>query len=106
MHRILIDRSREKRAQKRGGGLKRLNIDVDDAATQAIPDQLLALDDTLATLAGQDPAVERLVELCYFAGLIVVEAGKALCMSTATAYRHWKYARASLHCELLGSAES
>jgi RNA polymerase sigma factor (TIGR02999 family) len=104
MRRILVDRAREKRAQKRGGGLKRLDIDAVDLATQASPDQLLAFDDALAKLARTDPAAARLVELRYFAGLAVDEAGKALGMSTATAYRHWKYARAWLHSELLGTA--
>jgi RNA polymerase sigma factor (TIGR02999 family) len=106
MRRILIDRAREKRSQKRGGGRRRLDIDAIDFATRATPDQLLALDEALARLAGQDPAAARLVELRYFAGLTVEEAGKALSMSTATAYRHWKYARAWLHSELLGAAES
>jgi RNA polymerase sigma factor (TIGR02999 family) len=106
MRRILIDRAREKRAQKRGGGRKRLDIDAVDLATQATPDQLLAVDDALAKLTSEDPAAARLVELRYFAGLTVEEAGKALGMSTATAYRHWKYARAWLHTELLGTVES
>jgi RNA polymerase sigma factor (TIGR02999 family) len=104
MRRILIDRAREKRSQKRGGGRKRLDIDAADLATRATPDQLLALDEALAKLAREDPAAARLVELRYFAGLTVEEAGKALGMSTATAYRHWKYARAWLHSELLGAA--
>jgi RNA polymerase sigma factor (TIGR02999 family) len=103
MRRILIDRAREKRSQKRGGGRKRLDIDAVDLATRATPDQLLALDDALDKLARQDPAAARLVELRYFAGLTVEEAGKALRISTATAYRHWKYARAWLHGELLGA---
>jgi len=106
MRRILIDRAREKRSQKRGGGRKRLDIDAIDLATRATPDQLLALDDALAKLAGEDPAAARLVELRYFAGLTVEEAGKALGLSTATAYRHWKYARAWLHSELLGAVQS
>jgi RNA polymerase sigma factor (TIGR02999 family) len=106
MRRILIDRVREKRAAKRGGGRKKLDIDAVDVATRATPDQLLALDDALAKLSREDPAAARLVELRYFAGLTVEEAGKALGMSTATAYRHWKYARAWLHSELLGAAES
>jgi RNA polymerase sigma factor (TIGR02999 family) len=106
MRRILIDRAREKRAAKRGGGRRKLDIDAVDVATRATPDQLLALDDALAKLAREDPAAARLVELRYFAGLTVEEAGKALGMSTATAYRHWKYARAWLHSELLGAAES
>jgi RNA polymerase sigma factor (TIGR02999 family) len=106
MRRILIDRAREKRAQKRGGVRKKLNIDAVDVATRATPDQLLAIDDALAKLAGVDPAAARLVELRYFAGLTVEEAGKALGIATATAYRHWRYARAWLHGELLGAAES
>jgi RNA polymerase sigma factor (TIGR02999 family) len=106
MRRILIDRAREKRSAKRGGGRKRLDFDAVDVATRATPEQLLALDEALAKLAREDPAAARLVELRYFAGLGVGEAGKALGMSTATAYRHWKYARAWLHSELLGAAES
>jgi RNA polymerase sigma factor (TIGR02999 family) len=106
MRRILIDLAREKQSQKRGGGRKRLDIDAIDLATQAAPDQLLAVDDALAKLTQEDPAAAQLVELRYFAGLTVEEAGKALGMSTATAYRHWKYARAWLHSELLGAVQS
>jgi RNA polymerase sigma factor (TIGR02999 family) len=106
MRRILIDRAREKRSAKRGGGRKPLDVDALDVAMQATPGQLLAIDDALAKLAREDAAAARLVELRYFAGLTVEEAGKALGMSTATAYRHWKYARAWLHGELLGVQES
>ena len=105
MRRILIDRAREKQADKRGGTRKRIDIDAIDLATTAAPDQLLALDDALAKLAREDPAAAQLVELRYFAGQTVEEAGKVLGMSTATAYRHWKYARVWLHGELLGAAE-
>src|SRR4051812_47701494 len=106
MRRILIDQARAKRAEKRGGARKRLDIDATDLATTATPDQPLPLDETLAKLARADPAAARLVELRYFAGLTVDEAGKALGISTATAYRHWNYARAWLHSELQGTAES
>jgi RNA polymerase sigma factor (TIGR02999 family) len=105
MRRILIDRARKKRSTKRAAGRKRLDIDAMDLAIQAAPDQLLAIDDALAKLAREDLAAARLVELRYFAGLTVEEGGKTLGMSTATAYRHWKYARAWLHSELLGSGE-
>ena len=104
MRRILIDRAREKRAAKRGGGRKKLDLDAVDVATRATPDQLLAIDDALAKLARTDAAAARLVELRYFGGLTVEEAGQTLGMSTATAYRHWTYARAWLHAELLGAA--
>jgi RNA polymerase sigma factor (TIGR02999 family) len=100
MRRILIDRARQKRSQKRGGRRRRIDIDAANLVTQSTPDQLLALDDALAKLAAADPAAAQLVKLRYFAGLTVEQAGRALSMSTATAYRHWKYARAWLHSEL------
>jgi RNA polymerase sigma factor (TIGR02999 family) len=106
MRRILIDRAREKRSQKRGGGRQKLDVDAKDLATQATPDQLVAIDDALAKLARQEPEVAQLLELRYFVGLTIEEAGKALGISSATAYRHWKYARAWLHSELLGDFES
>jgi RNA polymerase sigma factor (TIGR02999 family) len=106
MRRILVDRAREKGCAKRGGDLKKLNIDAIDLATTATPDQLLALDEALAKLAVSDPTAARLVELRYFTGLTIEEAGKAIGISTATAYRHWNYARAWLYSELQGSAES
>jgi RNA polymerase sigma factor (TIGR02999 family) len=106
MRRILVDRAREKGREKRGGKLKKLNLDAIDVATTATPDQLLAIDDALARLALADPAAARLVELRYFAGLTVEKAGKAIGVATATAYRHWNYARAWLHSELRGTAGS
>jgi RNA polymerase sigma factor (TIGR02999 family) len=106
MRRILIDRAREKGRAKRGGKRQRLDIDALNLATTATPDQLLALDDALARLAAEDPTCARVVELRYFAGLTVDEAGQALRISTTTAYRHWNYARAWLYNELLGTEES
>ena len=81
-------------------------VDAIDLATTTTPDQLLALDEALAKLAEEDGAAAKLVQLRYFAGLTVDEAGKAMGISTATAYRHWNYARAWLHSELGGMADS
>jgi RNA polymerase sigma factor (TIGR02999 family) len=106
MRRILVDRAREKGCEKRGGKLKRVNVDVIDLANSATPDQLLAVDEALAKLARHDSTAAQLAELRYFAGLSVEDAAKAIGISTATAYRHWNYARAWLHSELSGFAES
>jgi RNA polymerase sigma factor (TIGR02999 family) len=102
MRRILIEAARHKGRQKRGGGMQRLDIDAIDLAETASPDQLLAVDDALAKLSAEDATAAQVVKLRYFAGLTVEEAGKALGISTTTAYRHWNYARAWLHNELLG----
>ena len=106
MRRILVDRAREKGREKRGGKFKKLDIDAIDLGTTVTPDQLLAVDEALAKLAGNDANAAKIVELRYFAGLTIDEAGKALGISTATAYRHWNYARAWLHSELESSFES
>jgi RNA polymerase sigma factor (TIGR02999 family) len=106
MQRILVERARAKRREKRGGKLKKIDVDAVDLTTSVTPDQLLAIDEALAKLARSDLTAARVVQLRYFAGLSVAEAGKALALSTATAYRHWNYARAWLHSELRGTGDA
>jgi RNA polymerase sigma factor (TIGR02999 family) len=100
MRRILVDRARAARSEKRGGRLTRLDVDAVDVAVTAAPDELLRIDEALARLAAHEADAARLVELRYFAGLTVAEAGAAMGVSSATAYRLWNYARAWLHSEL------
>jgi DNA-directed RNA polymerase specialized sigma24 family protein len=69
-----------------------------------LPDQLVALDDALGRLAALDHLAGELVQLRYFAGLALDQAAAATGVSTATAYRHWAYARAWLRSELLKDA--
>ncbi len=78
MRRILVDHAREKGSAKRGGTLKRLDIDAVNLATKAAPDQLLAIDAALAKLAREDSSAAKLVELRDLAGLTVDEAGSGL----------------------------
>jgi DNA-directed RNA polymerase specialized sigma24 family protein len=51
-------------------------------------------------LAAREPAIARLVELRFFAGLSLPEAARCLGFSVRTAHRHWAYARAWLRREL------
>ena len=103
MRRILVDRAREKGRAKRGGGCQRLDIDALALAIEVTPDRLLAIDDALDQLERDDPTAVQIVKLRYFTGLTVEEAGQSLGIATTTAYRHWNYARAWLHSELLGA---
>ena len=71
-------------------------------AGRGVPvDQLVALDEALSRLALIDPIAGKMVEIRYFSGQSVKEIGADLGISTATAYRHWEYARVWLRCELL-----
>jgi RNA polymerase sigma factor (TIGR02999 family) len=101
MRRILIESARSKAREKRGGGWQRVDFEELDVTSSVSPDQLVALDDAIARLAALDHLAGELVKLRYFAGLALEQAASALGVSTATAYRHWAYARAWLCSELL-----
>lgn len=100
MRRILVENARRKGTLKRGGGARRVDLDPAEAV-QVDPDQsLLALDDALSRLEERWPEKAKLVKLRYFAGLTIPEASQALGISTATAERHWRFARAWLRSQL------
>jgi RNA polymerase sigma factor (TIGR02999 family) len=105
MRRILIERARRKGRQKWGGDWRRVDLDNLDPFTSVNPDQLLSLDEAIDRLAEEDPTAASLVRLRYYAGLSLEQAAESLAISTATAYRHWSYARAWLLCALLDRRE-
>lgn len=100
MRRILIDRARSKATTKRGGGLRRVDIEQASVADDGREAELLALDDALAELERHDPQAARLVNLRYFAGLSHQEAAQALGVSRRAADRLWSLARAWLYQRL------
>ena len=101
MRRILVERARGKGRVKRGGEWRRVDMEDLALAISAPPDLLLTLDEAIAGLEAEDSAAAALVRLRYYAGLSVEQAGASLGISTATAYRHWAYARAWLASDLL-----
>lgn len=100
MRRILINRARDKKALKRGGGAKRVEMQEADLVVSIPDSQLLALDDALNDFAEDNPKEAELVKLRYFAGLTLEQSAEALGISSATAYRYWAFARAYLQEEL------
>jgi RNA polymerase sigma factor (TIGR02999 family) len=100
MRRILIDDARHKRADKRGGGQTRKDVDLSEVVAPAEGDDVLALDEALTKLAAADPPVAELVKLRYFGGLTVKQAAEVLGVAPRTADAYWAYARAWLLTEL------
>jgi RNA polymerase sigma factor (TIGR02999 family) len=94
MRRVLVDHARSKRANKRGGDWKR--VDLPDVALPIEDSDLLALDEALAEFAAVDPEAAELVQLRYFTGLTIAQAAEMLGISARTADRTWAYARAWL----------
>ncbi len=100
MRRILIEGARRRKAQKRGGARKRIDLAEVELASPSSPERLLLLDDALTHLAEEDPGAAGVAQLRLFAGLPVEEAAGVLGLSRATAFRHWTYARAWLQARL------
>jgi RNA polymerase sigma factor (TIGR02999 family) len=96
MRRILVDRAREKQALKRGGDLKRVDLDAVELVSPMPDDELLALDEALDRLATVDTRAAQMVKLCFFVGLTQEEAARELRVSLATAERIWGFARSWL----------
>ncbi len=101
MRQVLVDHSRKKNADKRGGSLVRVGDDADRLAAAIVdPDMLLALDQALTRLAQKDPRQAQIVELRYFGGLTEDEIADIWHLSPRTVRREWSTARAWLFAEL------
>jgi len=98
MRRVLVEAARRKRLPKHGGGRQRVELNEAHRVLES-SDDLLLLDDALGRLSAEDTTAVEIVKLRLFAGLSVEEAADALGLARATAYRHWKFARAWLRCE-------
>ena len=102
MRRILVESARRKGRQKRGGAWSRKDVTIEEPAVDGPDTDILAVDEALLEFARDHAEQAELVKLRYFAGLTLVEAAAALNISTATANRRWRYARAWLARRLSG----
>ncbi|HEV7667267.1 MAG TPA: ECF-type sigma factor [Thermoanaerobaculia bacterium] len=110
MRYILVDRARERAAQKRSGGAEHLSLDevgtgVGPAAAWAEgdhADRVIAVHEALERLGEVDPQMVSVVELRFFVGLTLEEVAQTLAISSAAAWREWAAAKAFLTAELGG----
>ena len=100
MRQILLDRARRRMAAKRGGTAERVNLDELPDLSGDRARELIALEDALNALTGNDPRKARVVELRFFGGLSVEETAEVLAVSPETVMRDWKFARSWLHAQL------
>jgi RNA polymerase sigma factor (TIGR02999 family) len=103
IRRMLIDRTRDRGRLKRGGGRRRVRIDLDRLVAEPPGDELLALDEALTAPARDDPGAAELVKLRAFAGLTLAQTAEVLDIGRRTADRDWAYARSWLCHALAGS---
>jgi RNA polymerase sigma factor (TIGR02999 family) len=104
MRRVLVDRARARRYQKRGGSAIRVTLDDGLVAVGDRGRDLVARDDALEALSRVAERKCRVVELRFFAGLTVEESAAVLSVSPDTITRDWHFARTWLKRELTRGA--
>jgi len=100
MRRVLVDYARQRNADFRGGGLKRIEMKDDIATVEARLDEVVMLDEALDRLARDKPRQARIVELRYFGGLSVEQIAAVLAIAPRSVKRDWSLARVWLFQEL------
>jgi RNA polymerase sigma factor (TIGR02999 family) len=98
---ILVDAARQRLAEKRGGGVERVDFDLaQGVAANDNDSELVRVDDALRDLQHADARRAQMIELVYFGGLSRVEVAQALQVSEGTVDRDLRLARAWLRIAL------
>jgi len=100
MRRILIEHARKKGRAKRGGGQRRIPLNVVDLAERGSVEEVVSLDDAIRRLEERDPRLADIVRLRFYTGLSEAETASALGVSARTVRREWSTARAWLLSKL------
>ncbi|WP_182866496.1 sigma-70 family RNA polymerase sigma factor [Stieleria mannarensis] len=106
MRRILVDHARGKKREKRGGGMKRIELAEELCVCDRNEAEVIAVDDAIKKLASLQPRHAEIVELRFFGGLTVAQVAQALGVSKRTVESDWTFLRAWLRRELSEAAET
>jgi RNA polymerase sigma factor (TIGR02999 family) len=96
MRQTLVREGRRRMRLKRGSGAPRIPLSEVVLAVPPVDVDLLELESALQELEELDATAVRLVELRFFVGLSIEEAGEVLGLGSATVVRKWRAARAWL----------
>lgn len=104
MRNVLVDKARERGRQKRGGDLRRVELDDELAGNAPGAADVLAVDAALERLGRLDARQAEVAHMRVFGGMTVEEVAEVLEVSAPTIKRDWRKARIFLMHELnLGS---
>lgn len=105
MRRVLVDHARQHKSAKRGGGARRVDVDLSIVGEGEAGLDLVQLDDALTGLGELSPRQARIVELRFFGGLTIEQVAEVVGVSPRTVDTDWRFARAWLK-EALGEGQS
>jgi len=100
MRRVLVDYARQHNAERRAGGLQRVEMEDNLAISPERLDEVLFLDGAMEKLNERSPRQAQVVELKYFGGLSVEQIAATLGVAPRSVKRDWSLARMLLYREL------
>ena len=100
MRQILVSYARSNRAQKRGGGAVRIELDEAAILSPEQSKEIVDLHEALGRLESVDSRKARVVELKYFGGLNYDEIAEVLKIARVTVRRDWEFAKLWLYTDL------
>jgi RNA polymerase sigma-70 factor (ECF subfamily) len=100
MRRVLVDYARQHNAERRAGGLQRVEMEDNLAISPDRLDEVIFLDTALTKLKEKSPRQAQVVELKYFGGLSVEQIAATLDVAPRSVKRDWSLARMFLYREL------
>jgi len=100
MRQILIDHARTRDAEKRGGGVANLSLEMAAGVPVHEPSTIIAIDEALDHLARNDSLKARLIEMRFFGGMTAEESAEVLKLSVTEVRRHLRVGQAWLQREL------
>ena len=106
MRRVLVDYARAHKAEQRGGGLQRVEMQEELAVAPEKLEEVQQIDELLEKLEKENPRQARVVELRYFGGLSFEEIGTLLQLTSRTAKSDWALARIWLMDQLQPGAKA
>jgi RNA polymerase sigma factor (TIGR02999 family) len=105
MRGLIIDHTRSRHAQKRGGQFEITSL-VAEADKAADERQLVRISEALDELAKADPSLAEIVDLKFFCGFTFAEIAALKGICERTAQREWEKARIYLHRRLRTDLEA
>ena len=100
MRQILVSYARSNRAQKRGGGGVKIELDESAILSPEQSKEIVDLHEALERLGTLDSRKAQVVELKFFGGLNYDEIAEVLRIARMTVRRDWEFAKLWLYTEL------
>src|SRR6476646_7318644 len=100
MRQIVVDYAKSQRAQKRGGGALKIELDEGAIVSPEQSQEIIDLHEALERLGTLDSRKAQVVELKFFGGLNYDEIAEVLKIARMTVRRDWEFARLWLYTEL------